>query len=133
MPPAASQAKPPATRSDNTRLIPHSGHSLHSGLSAPPTASQASVPGVVRETHDSALMAKPLASKPRPKLFHLTYKVRHELFYFFLPHFLGAHRSEWLLLPKRAAALGEGTQWCKGGAGKAEDAKLQDPGISSNH
>ena len=26
----------------------------------------------------------------------------------FLPHFLGAQRSEWLLLPKRAAALWEG-------------------------
>jgi len=27
------------------------GHSLHCGLSAPPTASQASVPGVARERH----------------------------------------------------------------------------------
>ena len=27
------------------------GHSLHCGLSAPPTASEAFVPGVVRETH----------------------------------------------------------------------------------
>ncbi len=27
------------------------GHSLHCGLSAPPTASQASFPGVARETH----------------------------------------------------------------------------------
>jgi len=27
-------------------------HSLHFGLSAPPTASQASVPGVAQETHD---------------------------------------------------------------------------------
>ena len=35
-----------------------------------------------------------------------------------------------LLLPKRAAALLEGTRWCKGGTGKAEDAKLQDAGIS---
>ena len=26
----------------------------------------------------------------------------------FLPHFLGAHRSEWRLLPKRVAALWEG-------------------------
>lgn len=31
---------------------------------------------------------------------------------------------------KRAAALWEGTQWCKGGTGKAEAAKLQDAGIS---
>jgi hypothetical protein len=55
---------PKATRSGRTRLIArdgHSlhfgliardGHSLHFGLSAPPTASQASVPGVARETHD---------------------------------------------------------------------------------
>src|SRR6266436_9910605 len=35
-----------------------------------------------------------------------------------------------LLLPKRAAALSEGTQWCKGGTGKAEAAKLPDAGIS---
>src|SRR5882762_11097595 len=35
-----------------------------------------------------------------------------------------------LLLPKQAAALWEGTQWCKGGTGKAEDAKLPDAGIS---
>jgi hypothetical protein len=34
------------------------GHPLHSGLNAP-----------------HALMAKPLASEPRPKLFHLTHKV----------------------------------------------------------
>jgi len=31
---------------------------------------------------------------------------------------------------QRAAALSEGTQWCKGGTGKAEAAKLQDAGIS---
>src|SRR6267154_1053375 len=44
--------------------------------------------------------------------------------------FSWAPRSEWLLLPKRAAALSEGTQWGKGGTGKAEAAKLQDAGIS---
>jgi hypothetical protein len=49
---------------------------------------------------------------------------------FFLPHFLGAPKSEWLLLPKRAAALSEGTQWCKGGTGKGEAAKLPGAGIS---
>jgi hypothetical protein len=38
-------------------------------------------------------------------------------------------RSEWLLLRKPAAALSEGP-WVKGGTGKAEDAKLQDAGIS---
>jgi hypothetical protein len=32
------------------RLIARDRHSLHFGLSAPPTASQASVPGVVIET-----------------------------------------------------------------------------------
>ena len=31
---------------------PAPGHSLHSGLGAPPTASQAFVPGVASETHD---------------------------------------------------------------------------------
>jgi hypothetical protein len=44
--------------------------------------------------------------------------------------FPGAPRGEWLLLPKRTAALSEGTQRYKGGTGKAEDAKLQDAGIS---
>ena len=34
------------------------------------------------------------------------------------------------MLPRRAGALWEGTRWCKGGTGKAEDAKLQDAGIS---
>ncbi len=51
-------------------------------------------------------------------------------FSFFLPHFSGAPRKQGLLLPRRAAALGEGTRWCKGGTGKAEEAKLQDAGIS---
>ena len=45
---------------------------------------------------------------------------------FSCPIFLGPPKSEWLLLPKRAAALWEGTQWGKGGTGKAEDAKLQE-------
>ena len=39
-------------------------------------------------------------------------------------------RKRRLLLPKRAAALCEGTQWCKGGTQKAEAARLQDAGIS---
>ncbi len=39
-------------------------------------------------------------------------------------------RKRGLLLPKRAAALSEGTQWGKGGTGKAEAAKLPDAGIS---
>jgi hypothetical protein len=42
-------------------------------------------------------------------------------------------RKRRLLLPKRAAALWEGTQWGKGGTGKAEDAKLPDAGISLKH
>jgi hypothetical protein len=37
---------PKATRTDRTRLIVRYGHSLHFGLSAPPTASQASDHGV---------------------------------------------------------------------------------------
>jgi len=48
---------------------------------------------------------------------------------FSAPFFWGTQKRG-LLLPKRAAALWEGTQWCKGGTGKAEAAKLQDAGIS---
>jgi len=49
---------------------------------------------------------------------------------FSAPFFWGTHQKRGLLLPKRAAALWEGTRWCKGGTGKAEAAKLQDAGIS---
>jgi hypothetical protein len=38
---------PKATRSGRTRLIARDGHSFHFALSAPPTASQASVPGAI--------------------------------------------------------------------------------------
>jgi len=48
---------------------------------------------------------------------------------FSAPFFWGTQKRG-LLLPRRAAALWEGTRWCKGGTGKAEDAKLQDAGIS---
>ena len=48
---------------------------------------------------------------------------------FSAPFFLG-HLKRRLLLPKPAAALWEGTRWCKGGTGKAEAAKLPDAGIS---
>jgi len=49
---------------------------------------------------------------------------------FSCPIFWGTQKRG-LLLPKRAAALWEGTQWwCKGGTGKAEAAKLPDAGIS---
>jgi len=48
---------------------------------------------------------------------------------FSAPFFWGTQKRG-VLLPKRAAALWEGTQWCKGGTGKAEAAKLQDAGIS---
>ena len=48
---------------------------------------------------------------------------------FSAPFFWGTQKRG-LLLPKRAAALWEGTQWCKGGTGKAEPAKLPDAGIS---
>jgi hypothetical protein len=47
---SAASRMPKATRSDRTRLIARDGHSLHFGLNAPPTASQASVPGVAIET-----------------------------------------------------------------------------------
>ena len=46
---------------------------------------------------------------------------------FSAPFFWGTQKRG-LLLPKRVAALWEGTQWCKGGTGKA--AKLQYAGIS---
>jgi hypothetical protein len=49
---SAATSVPKATRSGSTRLVPRTHHSLHLDLSAPPTASQPSVPGVVRETHD---------------------------------------------------------------------------------
>jgi hypothetical protein len=48
----------------------------------------------------------------------------------FSASFFWGTRKRGLLLPKRAAALWEGTQWCKGGTRKAEAAKLQDAGIS---
>jgi hypothetical protein len=43
---SSAGSMPKATRSDRTRLIARDGHSLHFGLSAPPAASQASVPAV---------------------------------------------------------------------------------------
>ena len=49
---------------------------------------------------------------------------------FSCPIFLGPLRGEWLLLPKRAAALWDGTNSVQGGTGKAEATKLQDAGIS---
>ncbi len=48
---------------------------------------------------------------------------------FSAPFFWGT-RKRGLLLPRRAAALSEGTQRCKGGIGKAEAEKLPDAGIS---
>ena len=48
---------------------------------------------------------------------------------FSAPFFWGTQKRR-VLLPKRVAALWEGTQWGKGGTGKAEDAKLTDAGIS---
>ena len=40
------------SRSDETDAKADAGHSLHFGLSAPPSASQAFDPGVAKETHD---------------------------------------------------------------------------------
>jgi len=48
---------------------------------------------------------------------------------FSAPFFWGTQKRQ-LLLPKRAAALWEGTQWSKDGTEKAEDAKPPDAGIS---
>jgi hypothetical protein len=48
---------------------------------------------------------------------------------FSAPFFWGT-QERGLLLPKRAAALWEGTRWGRGGTGKAEVAKLPDAGIS---
>jgi hypothetical protein len=48
---------------------------------------------------------------------------------FSAPFFWGTQKRG-LLLPKRVAALWVGTQWGKGGNGKAEAAKLPDAGIS---
>jgi hypothetical protein len=38
----------------------------------------------------------------------------HDLFLHFLPYFLGALKSEWILLPRRAAAFWEGPKWVRG-------------------
>jgi hypothetical protein len=48
----------------------------------------------------------------------------------FLAPFSWGTQKRGLLLPKRAAALWEGTQRPWGGTGKAEAAKLPDAGIS---
>jgi hypothetical protein len=48
---------------------------------------------------------------------------------FSAPFFWGTQKRG-PLLPERVAALWEGTQWRKGGTGKAEAAKLPDAGIS---
>jgi hypothetical protein len=44
--------------------------------------------------------------------------------------FFWAPKSEGCCFQSEVAALWEGTQWCKGGTGEAEAAKLQDAGIS---
>ncbi len=75
-------------------------------------------------THEAATSEEPLA-RPIP----LNIQVGHENVSFFCPIFWGTQKRG-LLLPRRPAALWEGTRWCKGGTGKAEDAKLQDAGIS---
>ncbi len=56
-------------------------------------------------------------------------RVGHENVSFFCPIFWGTQKRG-LLLRKRAAALWEGTQGCKGGTGKAEAVKLLDAEIS---
>ena len=76
------------------------------------------------------LMTQPSASESARKPIPLNLWVRHFLNLFFLAPFFWGTQKRRLLLPKRAAALSEGTQWGKGGTGKAEDAKLPDAGIS---
>ncbi len=72
-------------------------------------------------------MAKPPASKPRPKLFHLTYIL------LFLPHFSGAPKSEGFCFQGERLLYGrEPDGALQGGTGKAEDAKLAGAGISPN-
>ena len=59
----------------------------------------------------------------------LNYQVGHENVSFFCPIFLG-HPKARAAASKASGCFMGGTQWCKGGAGKAEAAKLQDAGIS---
>jgi hypothetical protein len=49
---------------------------------------------------------------------------------FSAPFFWGTQKRG-LLLPKRGATFWEEAQWCKGGTGKAEAAKLQDAGTEA--
>ncbi|SRR6266851_1928451 len=71
---SAGGSMPKATRSGRTRLIACDGHSLHFGLSAPPTASQASVPGVAIETQLCSNGRERQRANCSLGLFHLTYK-----------------------------------------------------------
>jgi len=48
---------------------------------------------------------------------------------FFFPSTDGISGDYRLLLSRRAATLWEGTPWCKGGIGKAEDAKLMEVSV----
>ena len=92
------------------------------------------------QPHETLSHAHQVERKVLARAIPLNYQVRHKLlFSFFVPHFLGPPKSERLLLPRRAAALWEGTQCCKGGTAKAEAAKgafytphtrLPDAGIS---
>src|SRR5260370_28669124 len=57
-------------------------------------------------------------------------ELRYGMFFLvFLPHFLGAPKGKWILLPRRAPAFWEGPDGFKGGTGKAEDAKAPGAGI----
>jgi hypothetical protein len=73
-------------------------------------------------------MSETSAGKPQPEAIPLNIYV-HRKTSFDAPFFWGTQKRG-LLLPKRVAALWEGTPWCKGGTGKAEAAKLPDAGIS---
>ena len=108
---------------DKVRSPTVAGHSLHSGLSARHPASQVFATGVASARQTMLSCRKRRRANLSPKLFHLT---KHNGFFsFFLPHFLGVHSGEWLLLPKRASALWEGPNAVEGGTGKAEDASYR--------
>ena len=53
----------------------------------------------------------------------------HDLILLFLPHFLGAPEGGVDTAPKASGCILGGNQSCKGGTGKAEDAKLPGAGI----
>jgi hypothetical protein len=58
-----------------------------------------------------------VGKRTAPQAIPLNIWVRHVVSPFSAPFFWGAQKRG-LLLPRQAAALWEGTRWCKGGTGK---------------